>query len=92
MSELPWWMNRCTHREHQYELDDNTEYGCWRVLKEAEGVVVLHLQCRNLVHICVDHAGVGSMCKTLTFEQYFKLSNPEELKLVQGMFRELKSL
>lgn len=90
----PWWWYRCTHREHEYWMPDSqslAQYGCWRVLREAEHVVVLHLICLGQVHILVDADGVGSVCKTMTKTEYSKLSEPDVLKLVQDQFRELKN-
>lgn len=91
--EKPWWWYRCVHREHSYWVRPNgEEVGCWQTLKEAEQVAVLHLVCLSQVHICVEIAQVGSVCKALTWQQYKQMSDPQIMQQVQGQFRELKSL
>lgn len=88
----PWWFWRCIHRSHYWEWLEGSEYGCWRVLREAEGVAILHLVCTNQVHVVVELTNVGSICKTLTYQQYKQMEEPEIMALVQSQFRELKSL
>jgi hypothetical protein len=91
--EKPWWWYRCTHREHAYWYDpDGKDYGCWKVLKEAEGVAIIQQTCLPRVHICVELTSVGSVCKCLLQQEWDALSQPQVMQLVQGMFRELKSL
>lgn len=87
--DVPWWWHRCTH---SYGV---CKPSCWDIYQEAEGVVVLGAKCYLMdqnIHICVEKPGVGSMCKSLSLEQYRELTNEGLLKIVQSQWRELKSL
>lgn len=91
--EKPWWMLRCVHREHAYWYSpEGDEFGCFMVLREAEGVAILHLTCLKQVHICVELAGAGSVCKTLTYLAYRSANEPQIMGYVQEMRRELGAL
>jgi len=90
--DYPWWFYRCTHRSHGYEMHGGQEFGCWRVLREAEGVAILELTCLHQVHVLVELDGAGSVCKTLKCSQYEALSEQEIMALVQQKRRELRSL
>lgn len=90
--EKPWWFWRCTHRDHAYwYYPDGSEYGCWRTLRDAEQVVILHLICRQQVHICVNVNG-GSSCKTISSDEWAVMSDDYLLLLVQDMSKELRSI
>lgn len=92
-NEMPWWWRRCTHAMgHYYDLVDGREYGCWRTLREAEGVVILQQTCLHRVHICVELPGAGSMCKEITSVQYSNMEERQILAQVQSQWRELKQL
>lgn len=90
--DYPWWWYRCTHRMHHHEIHGGIEYGCWRVLKEAEGVVVLRLICRQQVHITVDLNEGGSVCKTLSDTQYMNMTDQDLMALVQSQRKQLRVL
>ena len=91
--DKPWWYWRCTHRNHPYApYSDGSAYGCWQVVQEAEQAVVLHLVCKQQVHICVDIAGVGGSCKAITSDEWAVMSDQYLLALVQDMARELRSI
>jgi hypothetical protein len=91
--EPPWWFRRCTHNVHAYWQDpEGKEYGCWRVLREAEQVVILQQLCLPKVHVLVDIAGVGSICKSISRPIYEAMSQSEVLALVQSQTRDLRIL
>ena len=91
--QKPWWWYRCVHRSHSYWVDpDGNEFGCFSVLREAEGVAIVAMVCLPQVHICVELSGKGSVCKTLQQGEWAKLREPEIMRMVQSMHSELKSL
>lgn len=94
LEEQPWWWYRCIHRSHEYYIVEGSEYGCWRVLKEAEGVAILQLICLAQFHILVDRPGIGSMCQTLKSQQFNPLFEDEAalLRYVQSQWKSLQSV
>lgn len=90
--EKPWWWYRCTHREHAYDVyDDGSEYGCWRVLREAEQVAILHLTCLHVVHICVNWQN-NSSCRVLPRSTFVKMEEPHILALVAELLNDLRAI
>jgi hypothetical protein len=87
--ERPWWWYRCTHNQHAHNV-------CWQVLLEAEGAVVLELQCMEFtasaIHILVDLDGIGSVCKPMSKKAYEAMSPPELMAHIQQERRGLRAL
>lgn len=90
--EKPWWYWHCVHRGHEYWVEDGKTYGCFDVLKEAEGAVILHIQCLGQVHVMVNRRHVATICKTITYSQYEAMSELDAFRLIQEQFNKLKSL
>jgi hypothetical protein len=92
----PWWEARCVHPGHYYYIPRETgiEQGCFRVLREAERVVVLDFRCMHQVHVCVNIDGAGGSCKAMTYDQYKAIEDMDRylLLLVQDMAKELRSI
>lgn len=67
-------------------------WGCFLVLREAEGVVALYVRCLDVIHFLVDKPGAGSVCQVLTPEQYEAMDEVQLMQYVQNKYRELKNL
>lgn len=89
----PWWTRRCTHEGHYYYVSySGQEQGCFRVLKEAEQVVVIDFVCLHQVHLCIDIDGIGGNCKTLSYDMYKSMTDERLLWEVQDMSQQLRSI
>lgn len=90
IEEKPWWYYKCMHRYHVVDVYSNGDlWGCFLVLREAEGVVVLYQRCRDQIHFLVDRPDCGSSCKTMSPEQFEAMDEDEIMLYVQSTYRGL---